>query len=321
MRWSTALAKAGITDPHVRRAYETQRRGVRKFALHEYVAVRLLLPARLQPPVIAAVAYMHRTDELIDTGEMSVRQAALRSWAERTAPALEADEPPADHTLLALWDSVRRHPHMAARVRAFLAGAPVEAAWTGFDTEADFQDYVDRYALPALMLTASLLAPRPDAGADDPFAAGCRALIEGWQRCDFLADLAEDAAHGRIGIPQDELLRHGVKFEDLRSTSQACVPALEHLVRSQTDRAETALAACRDLPSLVAVEYRPFLDALVGVQELRLAAVRRKGGDLLYREAGPAPMASVAVLTRQFRRAWAHRRRRSHDISSGTSIR
>lgn len=321
MRWSTALTEAGITDPHVRRAYETQRRDVRKFAPHEYVAVRLLLPARLQPPVIAAVAYMHRTDELIDAGEVSVRQAALRSWAEQTAPALEADDPPADHTLLTLWDTVRRHPHMAERVRAFLTGAPVEAAWTGFDTEAGFQDYVDRYALPALMLTASLLAPRPEAAADDPFAAGCRALIEGWQRCDFLADLAEDVTQGRIGVPQDELVRYGLKFEDLRSRSQACVPALEGLVRAQTDRAETALAACRDLPSLVAAEYRPFLDALIDVQELRLAAVRRHGGDLMYRETGPASMASVAVLTRRFRRAWSLRRRRSQDISSRTPIR
>lgn len=309
MRWAAALTRAGITDPHLRRAYDVQRRLVRRFALHEYVAARLLLPARLHPPVIAAVAYMHTTDELIDTGEVGARKAALRRWDEETTAGIEESTPPTQPTLLALWDTTRRHPHMAARVRAFLDGATVEAEWTGFDSEADFQAYVDSYSLPALMLTASLIAPVPDAGADEPFVEGCRALIEGWQRCDFLADLSEDAEQGRIGIPQDELDRHGLKFEDLRSKSEACVPGLERLVRAQTELAEESLAECRVLPSLVAAEFRPFLEALIAVQELRLAAVQREGGGLLRREAGPGGLAALGILARQYRRARTQRRR------------
>lgn len=309
IRWSTALTRAGITDPRLRRAYDTQRTFVRKFALHEYVAARLLLPAQLHPPVIAAVAYMHATDELIDAGDVSARRAALSSWDDETTRALKGSEPPEQDILLALWDTTRRHPHMADRVRAFLDGAPVEASWAGFDTEADFQAYVDGYSLPALMLTASLMAPEPDAGADDPFVRGCRSLIEGWQRSDFLADLSDDAASGRVGIPRDELNRHGLKFEDLQSKSAACMPALEHLVRTQTDRAEAALAECRVLPSLVAAEHRPFLDALIAVQELRLRAVRNAGGSLLHQEAGPPALASLRVLVRQYRQARIQQRR------------
>ncbi|MFD4554305.1 squalene/phytoene synthase family protein [Streptomyces sp. NPDC058469] len=307
--WPTALTKAGITDPRLRRAYDAQRGLVRRFALHEYVAVRLLLPAELHPPVIAAVAYMHVTDELIDTGDVDVRTAILESWDAETTAALDGSEPPDQDALLALRNTARRHPHMAARVRAFLDGAQVEASWTGFETEADFQAYVDSYALPALMLTASLLAPDPDAGADEPFVRGCRALIEGLQRTDFLADLAEDAENGRIGIPEDELVRHGLKFEDLRSRSEACVPALDRLVRAQADLAEATLTEGRRLPALVAPEYRPFLDALIAVQELRLRAVRREGGGLLRRGASPAAFASLRVLAREYRRARAERRR------------
>jgi 15-cis-phytoene synthase len=299
-RWTTALARAGITDPHLRRAYDAQRRFVRRFAPHEYVATRLLLPAELHPPVIAAVAYMHATDELIDAGDVSARQAALRSWDAQTSAALASSSPPEDTTLLALWDTTRRHPQMSARVRAFLAGAPVEATWTGFDTEADFQAYVDSYSLPALMLTASLIAPRPDAGGQESFVRGCRALIEGWQRCDFLADLAEDAANGRVGIPRDELARHGLTFGDLQDRSDACVPVLEEVIREQTDLAEAALTDCQVLPSLVEAEHRPFLNALIAVQELRLRAVRKEGGSLLHRGTGPAGLASLRVLARQY---------------------
>ncbi|WP_329020688.1 squalene/phytoene synthase family protein [Streptomyces sp. NBC_01601] len=309
--WSATLTKAGITDPHLRGAYDAQRRLVRRFAPHEYVAARLLLPARLHPPVIAAVAYMHATDELIDAGDVNARQDALRAWDTRTTAALESSTPPEATTLLTLWDTSRRHPHMKARVRGFLDGAPVEACWTGFDAEADFQAYVDQYSLPALMLTTSLIAPVPDAGADDPFVRGCRALIEGWQRCDFLADLSEDAASGRIGIPRDELARHGLAFDGLRAKSPACMPALERLVSAQTDRAEAALTQCRVLPSLAADEHQPFLDALISVQQLRLNAVRHGGGALLNETTGPAALASLRVLARGYRRARLQRRRAS----------
>ena len=307
-RWSAALTEAGITDPRLRRAYEIQRGFVRKFALHEYIAVRLLLPARLHPPVVAAVAYMHATDELIDAGDVGARRTALRAWDAETTVALESATPPDRSLVLSLWDTTRRHPFMAARVRAFLDGAEIEASWTGFDTEDDFQEYVSRYSLPGLMLTASLVAPLPEADLDEPFVRGCRALIEGWQRSDFLADLSEDVERGRIGIPRDALNRHGLTFEDLRSTSQACGPAIEDLVREQSDRAEAALSECRTLPTLVGPEYRPFLQALIEVQELRLHAVRRASGRLLTEAAGPAGPASLRVLHRQYRAARKQRR-------------
>ncbi|MGQ4435166.1 squalene/phytoene synthase family protein [Streptomyces sp. SAS_260] len=308
-RWSTALKTAGVTDPRLRRAYDAQRRLVRRFAPHEYAAVRLLLPPELHPPAVAAVAYMHATDELIDTGAVDVRTTVLASWDAQTTAALDGGELPSDETLSALRDTTLRHPYLAARVRAFLDGATVEARWTGFATEADFQAYVDSYALPALMLTASLLAPDPDAGPDDPYVRGCRALIEGLQRTDFLADLAEDAEDGRIGIPEDELVRHGLKFEDLRGRSEAAVPALERLVHEQADLAEATLPEGRTLPALVAAEHRPFLDALIAVQELRLRAVRRKGGRLIRRGANPSVLGGLGVLARQYRRARAARRR------------
>ncbi|MFI9833560.1 hypothetical protein ACIHIX_38410 [Streptomyces sp. NPDC051913] len=89
--------------------------------------------------------------------------------------------------------------------------------------------------------------------------------------------LAERLA--RVGFPQDELDRHGLDFGSLRERPQECAPAVGRLVDSQAERAETVLARCRcrcrSLPELVAPEYRPFLNALISVQELRLDAVQR----------------------------------------------
>lgn len=311
-RWSAALAEAGITDPTLRRAYDAQRSMVREFALHQYVAARLLLPARLHPPVVAVVAFMHETDERIDVGDPGVRKDALSWWDREVRAALDSVPGPGTTEpalLQALADTVRRHPHLAARVHDFLAGAPVEANWTGFDTEADYQAYIDSYSLPALMLTASLIAPTPQAGVDGPFRQGCRALIEAWQRADFLADLCEDAEQGRIGIPREDLARHGLTLADLRTKSDACVPALGRLVNAQADLAEAALSACRGLPDLAEAPYRPFLRALISVQELQLQAVRRKGGSLLHGGTRPPTASTLRVLARQYRAARSRQRR------------
>lgn len=310
-RWSAALAQAGITDPTLRRAYDAQRRGVRKFAPHQYLAARLLLPARLHPPVVAMVAFMHETDERIDVGDPAVRKEALNSWDREVSAALDSvASPSTESTLLqALADTVRRHPHLAARVHDFLDGAPIEAQWTGFDTEADYQAYIDGYSLPALMLTASLIAPTPQAGEDGPFRQGCRALIEAWQRADFLADLSEDAEQGRIGIPREDLARYGLTLQALRGKSEACVPALGRLVDAQADLAESALSACRGLPDLAEAPYRPFLRALVSVQQLQLQAVRRKGGSLLHGGTRPPTASTLGVLARQYQAARREQRR------------
>ncbi|NUS77330.1 MAG: hypothetical protein HOV70_14180, partial [Streptomyces sp.] len=80
-------------------------------------------------------------------------------------------------------------------------------------------------------------------------------------------------------------------------------PAVGRLVDAQAERAGTVLARCRSLPELVAPEYRPFLSALISVQELRLEAVRRNRGSLLQRGASPAPSAALRVLWRGYRAA------------------
>ncbi|MFF5497494.1 phytoene/squalene synthase family protein [Streptomyces aquilus] len=299
-RWPAALTQAGITDPQVRRSYDVQRTLVRRNRREEYLAVRLLLPARIHPAVIAAVAFMDETDTRVDSGDIPARQEALRTWDRQTTEAL-AGRPTENETLRTLADAARRHPVLGVRVRHFLDGAPVEATWSGFATDADFQDYVDRYSLPALMLTASLIGPEPESGHHEGFLHGCRRLVEAMQRTDFMADLAEDVTEGRVGIPKDELDRHGLDIDRLRDRPEECAPALARLVDEEAARADAVLAECRHLPDLVAPAYRPFLDTLISVQALRLDAVKAHRATLLRTGASPATSAALRVLWRGYR--------------------
>ncbi|SOD91562.1 squalene/phytoene synthase family protein [Streptomyces sp. Ag109_G2-15] len=299
-RWSTALTRAGVSDEGMRRDYDVQRKLVRRYRREEYLAARLLLPAELRPYVLAAVAFMHETDRRIDLGDLSARHEALRSWNGEVGAVLDGAETE-QGTLRALDDTVRRHPQMAGRVRDFLDGAPVEAAWRGFESEAELQTYVDCYSMPALMLTACLIGPLPGAEPYEAFERGCRRLIEAMQRTDFLADLPEDLRQGHIGIPRDELLRHGLDVEDLRERPEACLPAMERVVNAQAALAEQVFSQARGLPALVEPQYRSFLRALIAVQEVRLQAVKAAGGSVLKSGASPAASTTLKILWKEYR--------------------
>ncbi len=296
-RWSTVLTRAGVREPLMRADYDAQRRVVRRFEPHAYLAARLLLPPRLHAPVVAAVAFMHLTDELIDVGEVGARREALRAWDGRVTQALELGG--SDNAALrTLADTVKLHPQLASRVRDFLDGAAVEASWTAFATEADFQAYVDQYSLPALLLTASLVAPAPDSERYAPFLRCCRDLIEGWQRLDNLADLREDAERDQVGIPLRAFAEHGLKPEELLAQSPDAV-AVGRLVSAQAALAGDALSRAQALPELVDAEFRPFVRTLVSVQELRLEVLRHKGAAVLTEDVRPPVLAAVRVLGRE----------------------
>ncbi|GAA3086565.1 hypothetical protein GCM10020000_86560 [Streptomyces olivoverticillatus] len=171
----------------------------------------------------------------------------------------------------------------------------------GFETESDFQQYIDAYCLPALMLTTGLL-PR-EASAEDTYLAGCRSLIEAMQRLDSLQDLAEDAREGRLGIPQDALKRHGVQAENL-AARLGDASAVSGLAREQTALVRSAMEKAHVISDTVAAEARPFTRALIAVQELRLQAVETHHASLLQ---GPPKLPLVSALRILLREFWSAR--------------
>ncbi|MEU7072425.1 squalene/phytoene synthase family protein [Streptomyces narbonensis] len=288
--WKRVLDRAGIEEPQLRRDYTQQRRAVRRFATAEYAAARLLLPAPLVPHVVAAVAFMHDTDDRIDRGTWDDRTAALTEWdgLVRKAFAEGDSELP---VLRCLVRTAEHHPDVRASVEEFLKGCEREVAWRTIADEAELERYMEQYSLPALMLTACLLAP-PDAAARAAFIGGCHRLIRAMQRFDFLEDLSEDVRAGRPGVPADAVARHGA---DLTRPSAE----LGRLVVEQADLADTDLAAAACLTDVVDPSYRPFLRTLIGVQRLRLDAVRHAGASLATRTSGPPAPAAAALLLRE----------------------
>ncbi|RSS57327.1 squalene/phytoene synthase family protein [Streptomyces sp. WAC01280] len=288
--WKRALDRAGVGEPRLRRDYTEQRRVVRRFATAEYAAARLLLPAALVPHVVAAVAFMHDTDDRIDRGAPDERAAALAEWVGLVQKAFAEGDSELP-VLRCLARTAERRPDVRVYVDEFLRGCEREVAWQAIADEEELEQYVREYSLPALMLTACLLAPA-DPGARAVFTGGCHRLIHAMQRFDFLEDLSEDVRAGRPGVPADAVARH-------RADLTRPGAALGRLVVEQADLATIDLAAAACLTDVVEPSYQPFIRALIGVQRLRLDAVRRAGASLATRSSGPPAPAAAALLLRE----------------------
>ncbi|GAA3081972.1 hypothetical protein GCM10017562_59170 [Streptomyces roseofulvus] len=294
--WKGVLDVAGVRERQARRGYTDQCQGVRRFAPAEYLAARLLLPARLQPDVIALVAFMHETDDRIDRGHRREREAALRQWRTLTSEALAHGTSPQPVLQVLAW-TVGRHPALRRRVVAFLAGAVQEVAWSRFSSEAEVGRYIEEYSLPALMLSMSLLSPDGAAAAAE-FERGCLALITAMQRLDFLEDMSEDIQEGRLGLSDEALARHGLSSNDLRP-ERAAEPEVAALIAAQAHAADIALREAQSIMDLVSPEYRPFLRAVLRVQEVRSAAVHKAGASLVARPCGPSPVLCGVIVLRE----------------------
>ena len=299
--WKAALDAAGVRDRGLRGDYTRQRRVVARFRRSSYLAARLLLPGPLLPHVVAATAFMHHADTLLDSGPRAERADRWAAWEGRVRDALRTGTGP-EPVLRALAHSVAVRPALRGHVAAYLETATTDLDFAGFATEADYQDYLDRYSLPAFMMVAGLLEPD---GGSPGFQPACRAYIDGSQRLDFVNDLAEDLSDGRLNLPAEALERFGVTRRALeRGESGAGTAAL---LGDQLDRADAGLAAARGLVDLVAPRGRPLVRALIDIESATARAARARGTGLLRGPAGPPPAVTVRVLLRE--RRWARRSR------------
>ncbi|MFC5724166.1 phytoene/squalene synthase family protein [Streptomyces gamaensis] len=287
---------AGIDDARVRDAYSRQKALVAAYDRPAYLAVRLLLPPQLVPHVIAVTAFMHYTDVMLD-GETPSNTASAAAWEEDVRCALSSGES-REPLLRALLTSVEAVPWLRSRVEAFMAGARVDRDFKEFAGEAEYQQYIYDYSLPAFMLIACLLLP-PNA---DPGASGmaCRAYIDGHQRLDFVNDLSEDLSAGRLTIPLKTLEQHDVSRSDLEQRRDSL--GTRALITSLLTRARQDLLVSRSLVEHVPADNRAFLRALITVKVLTADAALAKGAAVMCAPASPSHSAALRMLLREYRR-------------------
>ncbi|MFD6875563.1 MULTISPECIES: phytoene/squalene synthase family protein [unclassified Streptomyces] len=291
--WRTTLTGAGISAPRPRADYTHAARRVLRREPAPYLTLRLLAAPPLVPALVAGLAFMNRVDDVAENGGPAVRASGLAALTERTEAALATGDSP-DPLLRAYAHAVRGRGLPVDRVTRFLEGAATaEATFDGFATERDFQDYLDAYAWPGVMVFTGL---QYQGGPDEEQAMGWRRFVDAAQRVDFLADLAGDLADGRLCVPRDRLAEHGVTRADLEAARDT--PAVRGLLAAECLRARTALRAAEGIVDLAEPGLRPVVTTMTELMGHQLTAVERAGTRALRKDVGYGLVAPLRTLGR-----------------------
>ncbi|MFI9442649.1 MULTISPECIES: phytoene/squalene synthase family protein [Streptomyces] len=302
--WQRALDSAGITTAKLRRDYTTAARRLLTRETAGYAAVRALLPARLQPHLVAATAFSCATDDIVDAERpVAVRTAAFGRWREATRTALDTGR--------SRFPVLRAYAHTAAvceqspgGVLEYLEGTAGDLEFTGFETEAAYQAYVDRLTLPFLMISTGLQYP---GGGDPAVRARWRPFADASQRLDFLTDLHTDLRAGRLCLPREDLTRHGVTVTDLAGARDTY--GVRRLIAETCARTRAALTEAHGVLEIATPDYQPLVRAGLSLWEHRLNEVERRGAAVLRRPVSTGIREPLSILLRETRERGRERER------------
>ena len=174
----------------------------RREAGNFYPAFRLL-PAP-QPPVDSALyAFMRIADDVSDEpGPVDVKREQLRRWHDALHQALAGHY---RHTALpALHDTVERHRIPPVYLEAVLDGVAMDLEPVAYSTFTDLRLYCYRVASAVGLACIHVWGFHGEAARRYAEDAGLA-----FQLTNILRDLGEDAARGRVYLPQEDLDRFG----------------------------------------------------------------------------------------------------------------
>jgi 15-cis-phytoene synthase len=241
-------------DPELTAAYEHCRRVHATHGRTFYLAT-LLLPRDRRPDVWALYAFARVADELVD-GPASPDPATLLAWRDQAMAAVRSgsrpdSEQPGQPVLTATWHTLRAIGLQPDLLQEFLDSMVMDLTVSRYATWQDLRGYMRGSAAVIGELMAPLL------GARGPEALRHAATLgEAFQLTNFIRDIGEDHARGRIYLPQADLARFGVSESALCQAVDTGAPsaAVRSLVAFEVRRAVSLYVAAR--PGLAMVDSR-----------------------------------------------------------------
>jgi phytoene synthase len=276
-----ALNAAGITDPELRAAYLRCKQLHASYGRTYYLATLLLPPAR-RPFVWALYGFARYADEIVDdlgdAASAEERAARFEGWAAarladlRTGSASDAIGRAAVHTART-WDIPVEH------VAAFLDAMRADLTVTGYETFEDLLGYMHGSAAVIGLQMLPLLRPAEPAAA----AAPASALGIAFQLTNFIRDVGEDLARGRLYLPAEDLAAHGVTRADLERGEISA--AVKNLMAFQIERARAWYARAEPGVAMLHPDSRECIGAATRLYRGILDEVERGGYRVLDRRA------------------------------------
>lgn len=258
-----------------------------------YYALRQA-PAERQPLLAALFALRREFEETVkETTDPTIGRTKL-AWWQKEAAALAAGEPthPVSQALAAhLPDVQAEYPALQTLI-------------AGFEMDLDQARYLDypnlrRYVAGVGGTFASVVAR---ATARDPSQAATWAapLGEALMLAQIVVDLGNDARHGRIYIPIDEMQRFNVTAADL--INRKYTDAFTEMMRFQTARARDAIGKALEALPVGERHSQSTLRALAALALALLDEIERDGYHVLHQRIALTPIRKLWVAWRAARR-------------------
>jgi len=224
-----------------------------------YLATRLL-PRDRRPDVWALYAFARVADDLVDAPR-SPDPAAVLAWRDQAMAAMRSasePDPTGQPVLAATWHTMRTFGLEPDLFAEFLDSMLMDLTVLRYATWEELRGYMRGSAAVIGELMAPVLGARgPDA------LRRAAALGEAFQLTNFIRDVGEDLARGRIYLPQADLARFGVSEDLLAQAVRTSVPSpqVRSLVAFEVRRALRLYDDARPGLTMVDARSQPCLEA------------------------------------------------------------
>jgi 15-cis-phytoene synthase len=293
--------------PQLVMAYSVCRGITRSVAKNFYYAF-LVLPRRKREALCAVYAFMRRCDDITDDPSLSLaeRRQKLDTWLG-TLHAAQQGHPTDDAIVLALTDAQRRFAIPAGLLDELAHGTAMDvedaeaAAQTTsvpgvtiqYKTFEDLRLYCYRVASVVGLVCIHVFGYRDPAA--EPLAERCGLAF---QLTNIIRDVKEDAAMGRIYLPEEDLAKFNLAASDLLATPD---PArFRPLLALEAERAREFYASGDELIPYVSEDSQPALWVLVNIYRRLLEKIAEKQYDVFTGKVGLSRWEKLRMLGKGF---------------------
>jgi len=221
-----------MTTDELATSYEHCRRLQRTNGRTFYLAT-LLLPRWKRRHVHALYGFTRYTDDIVDVVEGTTaidRLLRLTEWTARFAEAMDGG-PTADPILPAIRHTITVFDLDVGDFAAFLRSMAMDLAFTEYATYDDLLAYMEGSAAAIGTMMLPILGSRDPMAAREP----ARQLGFAFQLTNFIRDVGEDLARGRVYLPAKDLAEYGVTTADLEAG--VVTAPIRRLIACEVERA------------------------------------------------------------------------------------
>lgn len=292
------------TESQLAVAYSVCRSITRTSAKNFYYAF-LVLPKRKRQGLSAVYAFMRRCDDIADDPSLSAydRQQKLNAWLEAVHWTL-AGNPTDDPVLLALSDTQRRYGIPVELLDQLAYGTAMDVVAESaedttptltvrYHTFEDLRLYCYRVASVVGLVCIRIFGYRDPAA--EPLAEQCGLAF---QLTNIIRDVKEDAAMGRVYLPEEDLAKFGIAAADLLTLTDAS--RIRSLLELEADRARENYLAGEKLIPLIDEDSQPALWVLIGIYRNLLEKIATHQYDVLSERIALTTREKLQVLAKGF---------------------